>query len=131
MEELRMLLFVYGTLKQGGKYHCYLEEAELVEERAMAKGSLYDTEMGYPAMVLASEGQVEGEIYNVPEVLWPALDYLEDYSGNPEIDLYDKKKIQVEVDGKVVETLAYLAKDKNLLKTPIPTGKWEVSYSAV
>lgn len=124
-----MLLFVYGTLKQGGKYHSYLDEAELVEERALAKGSLYDTGMGYPAMVLSSDCQVEGEIYDIPEVLWPALDYLEDYSGNPEIDLYDKKKIQVEVDGKVVETLAYLAKDEKLLKKQIPTGKWEVRYS--
>ncbi|EGA91224.1 butirosin biosynthesis protein BtrG [Planococcus donghaensis MPA1U2] len=124
-----MLLFVYGTLKQGGKYHCYLDEAELVEKRATAKGSLYDTGMGYPAMVLSSDCQVEGEIYDIPEVLWPALDYLEDYSGNPEMDLYDKKKIQVEVDGKVVETLAYLAKDEKLLKDLIPTGKWEVRYS--
>ncbi|EMF46809.1 Butirosin biosynthesis protein BtrG [Planococcus halocryophilus Or1] len=115
-----MLLFVYGTLKQGGKYHCYLDEAELVEERATAKGSLYDTGMGYPAMVLSKDCQVEGEIYDIPDVLWPALDYLEDYSGNPEIDLYDKKKIQVEVDGKAVETLVYLAKDEKLLKNQSP-----------
>ncbi|ANU21839.1 gamma-glutamylcyclotransferase family protein [Planococcus donghaensis] len=124
-----MLLFVYGTLKQGGKYHCYLDEAELVEERATAKGSLYDTGLGYPAMVLSSDCQVEGEIYDIPDVLWPALDYLEDYSGNPETDLYDKKKISVEVNGKIVETFAYLAKDEQLLKKPIPAGKWEVRYS--
>lgn len=121
-----MLLFVYGTLKQGGKYHCYLEEAELVEEQATAKGSLYDTGMGYPAMTLAGSGQVNGEIYDIPDVLWPALDYLEDYAGNPETDLYEKVTIEVEAGGKSMETVVYMAKDKKLLKEHIPTGTWKV-----
>lgn len=123
-----MLLFAYGTLKRGGKYHCYLEEAELVEEQATAKGSLYDTGMGYPAMILAGSGQVEGEIYEIPDVLWPALDFLEDYSGNPETDLYDKVTIKVEAGGKSLETVVYIAKDEKLLKEQIPTGTWDVAY---
>lgn len=41
-----MLLFVYGTLKTGGKYHFYLEEASLKAEWAIATGSLYDTGFG-------------------------------------------------------------------------------------
>ncbi|MDQ0429179.1 gamma-glutamylcyclotransferase (GGCT)/AIG2-like uncharacterized protein YtfP [Planomicrobium stackebrandtii] len=126
-----MLLFAYGTLKRGGKYHCYLEEAELVEEHATAKGSLYDTGLGYPAMALAGSGQVEGEVYEIPDVLWPALDYLEDYSGNPEKDLYDKVAIEVEASGKVMETVVYIAKDEKLLKEQIPTGKWDVAYSVI
>ena len=126
-----MLLFAYGTLKQGGKYHCYLEEAELVEEQATAKGTLYDTGMGYPAMVLSDSGQVEGEIYEIPDVLWPALDYLEDYSGNSETDLYEKVTITVQAGNKTLETLVYLAKDEKLLKQQIPTGTWDVVHSVV
>lgn len=126
-----MLLFAYGTLKQGGKYHCYLEEAELVEEQATAKGILYDTGMGYPAMVLSDNGQVEGEIYEIPDVLWPALDYLEDYSGNPETDLYEKVTITVQAGSETLETLVYLAKDEKLLKQQIPTGTWAVAHSIV
>ena len=126
-----MLLFAYGTLKQGGKYHCYLEEAELVEEQAIAKGILYDTGMGYPAMVSSDSEQVEGEIYEIPDVLWPALDYLEDYSGDPETDLYEKVTITVQAGNKTLETLVYLAKDEKLLKQQIPTGTWDVAHSVV
>ncbi|MDN3427146.1 gamma-glutamylcyclotransferase [Microbacterium sp. APC 3898] len=126
-----MLLFAYGTLKQGGKYHCYLEEAELVEEQATAKGTLYDTGMGYPAMVLSDNGQVEGEIYEIPDVLWPALDYLEDYSGNPETDLYEKVTITVQAGSETLETLVYLAKDEKILKQQISTGTWDVVHSVV
>lgn len=126
-----MLLFAYGTLKRGGKYHDYLEEAELVEERAIAKGTLYDTGMGYPALVLSGTNPVEGEIYDIPDVLWPALDYLEDYSGNPEKDLYDKVTIQVESESNVYETIVYMAKDKKLLKKQIASGTWEIAHSVV
>ena len=126
-----MLLFAYGTLKQGGKYHCYLEEAELVEERATAKGILYDTGMGYPAMILSDSGQIEGEVYEIPDVLWPALDFLEDYSGNPETDMYDKVTVEVEVGNKSMETIVYIAKSEKLLKERIETGKWDITQSAV
>lgn len=124
-----MLLFAYGTLKQGGKYHCYLEEAELVEEQATAKGTLYDTGMGYPAMVRSDAGQIEGEVYEIPDVLWPALDYLEDCSGNPETDLYDKVTIEVKAGSKSLETIVYVAKDDKLLKKQIHTGKWDIAHS--
>ncbi|ANU09374.1 butirosin biosynthesis protein BtrG [Planococcus antarcticus DSM 14505] len=123
-----MLLFAYGTLKQGGKYHCYLEEAELVEEQAMGKGTLYDTGMGYPAMVLSGTDQIEGEIYDIPDVLWPALDYLEDYSGDPKTDLYDKVTIEAKASNHSFETIAYIAKDEKLLKQQISTGKWKVLH---
>lgn len=126
-----MLLFAYGTLKRGGKYHCYLEEAELVEEQATAKGILYDTGMGYPAMILSDSGQIEGEVYDIPDVLWPALDYLEDYSGNPEKDIYDKVMIKVAVGNKSLETIVYIAKNEKLLEEQIPTGKWDTAHSAV
>ena len=126
-----MLLFAYGTLKQGGKYHCYLEEAELVEEQATAKGILYDTGMGYPAMVLSDAGRIEGEVYDIPEVLWPALDYLEDYSGNPETDLYDKVMIEVTSGNRSLETIVYIAKDEKLLKEQIKTGKWDIAHSVI
>ncbi|MGH2316130.1 gamma-glutamylcyclotransferase family protein [Planococcus sp. SE5232] len=126
-----MLLFAYGTLKQGGKYHCYLEEAELVEEQATAKGILYDTGMGYPAMVLSDSGQIEGEVYDIPDVLWPALDFLEEYSGNPETDMYDKVTVEVEAGNHSMETIVYIAKSEKLLKERIETGKWESTHSAV
>lgn len=123
-----MLLFVYGTLKTGGKYHSYLEEASLKAERATAAGTLYDTELGYPAMSLEGTGQIHGEVYDIPEVLWPALDFLEDCTGDEATDLYEKSVIPVEVNGEMLEATVYLAKDKGLLKKKITSGIWEIVY---
>jgi gamma-glutamylcyclotransferase (GGCT)/AIG2-like uncharacterized protein YtfP len=121
-----MLLFVYGTLKRGGKYHDYLEEAELVAEHAVAKGEIYDTGLGYPAMVLTGNGEVQGEVYDIPEELWPAIDYLEDYTGDSATDLFDKVEIEVEAGSKALKAVVYIAKTEAQLKEKVETGNWNV-----
>lgn len=123
-----MLLFVYGTLKRGGKYHTYLEEANLVAEQATAKGALYDTGLGYPAFSLAGGGDVVGEVYDIPDVLWPALDFLEDCVGE-ESDLYGKKTLTVQTENGPVEAVVYMARQQDLLKTKISSGNWEIVYA--
>jgi gamma-glutamylcyclotransferase (GGCT)/AIG2-like uncharacterized protein YtfP len=124
-----MKLFVYGSLKKGGKYHFYLEEATLVAEHAVAKGVLYDSGLGYPAVVLSGTGNITGEIYDIPDELWPALDDLEGYTGGAETDLFDKLVTTVEVAGEPVEAVIYVAKDKKLLNSIIPGGIWDVSQT--
>ena len=121
-----MLLFVYGTLKEGGKYHCYLGEAALVAEHATAKGTLYDTGMGYPAMVKTAQGEIQGQVYDIPEELWPAIDDLEGYAAQAETDLFDKQTAEVFVNGEVMETIVYVANAKGLLKEKVESGIWDV-----
>lgn len=123
-----MLLFVYGTLKRGGKYHAYLEEANLVAEHASAKGTLYDTELGYPAFSLAGNDDITGEVYDIPDVLWPALDFLEDCVGE-ESDLYEKKILTVQTENGSAEAVVYIARHQDLLKTKISSGNWEIAYA--
>ncbi|MGK7377243.1 gamma-glutamylcyclotransferase family protein [Planococcus sp. 1R117A] len=124
-----MLLFVYGTLKRGGKYHDYLGEAELVAEHAVAKGELYDTGLGYPAMTLSEQGEIHGEVYYIPKELWPAIDYLEDYTGGAATDLFNKVTIEVETEGKVLQSAVYIAASENLLKRKLETGNWDVAVT--
>ena len=121
-----MFLFVYGTLKQGGKYHCYLGEAALVAEHATAKGTLYDSGMGYPAMALSEENEIQGEVYDIPEELWPAIDDLEGYTGGAAGDLFDKIEIAVDAAGETLNAIVYIAKDQALLKKKMATGVWDV-----
>ena len=121
-----MLLFVYGTLKEGGKYHCYLGEAALVAEHATAKGTLYDTGMGYPAMVKAAQGEIQGQVYDIPEELWPAIDDLEGYAAQAETDLFDKQTTEVYANGELMETIVYVANAKGLLKEKVESGVWDV-----
>ncbi|WP_271854289.1 gamma-glutamylcyclotransferase family protein [Planococcus maritimus] len=124
-----MYLFAYGTLKRGGKYHFYLEEAELVEEHVTISGSLYDTGLGYPALELAGDDVIQGELYDIPDVLWPAINDLEDYTGNAKTDMYDRLTIDVETKRGTKQAIVYTAKAERLLKEYISEGIWDVERS--
>ena len=65
-------LFVYGSLKADGSAHDLLDGA-----LAEADGTLDQVELsvhdGYP-MLRSGSAQLRGEVYRIPESLWPALD---------------------------------------------------------
>ena len=65
-------LFVYGSLKAGGSAHHLLQKA-LAEVEGVLNQVELSVRDGYPMLRAGSE-QVRGEIYRVPEALWPALD---------------------------------------------------------
>jgi gamma-glutamylcyclotransferase (GGCT)/AIG2-like uncharacterized protein YtfP len=126
-----MYLFAYGTLKRGGKYHFYLEEAQLVAEHVTTTGRLYDTGLGYPALALSGDDVISGELYDIPDVLWPAINDLEDYTGNAETDLYDRLTVNIETVHGMKSAIIYTAKAQHLLKEYIPEGVWDVERSFV
>ncbi len=84
-------------------------------------GTLYDIRGAYPALVLAGEGEVEGEVWRCPPEVILALD---DYEGVP-TGLY--RRVRVEVQG--VECWTYVAgRGLATYLTPdrvIPSGRWE------
>ena len=69
-------LFVYGSLKADGSAHHLLDGA-----LAEAEGSLDQVELsvhdGYP-MRGSGSALVQGEVYKIPDSLWPALDAWEE-----------------------------------------------------
>ena len=73
-----MKLFVNGELMQGLSMHESLRGAEFVGEACTAPVyRLFSVDNRYPAMVRAENYEqgyaVRGEIYDVPEVMWPNL----------------------------------------------------------
>ena len=64
-------LFVYGSLKAGGSAHLLLNGA-----LAEAGGTLEHVDLiefdAYP-MLRAGSARVDGEVYRIPDSLWPAL----------------------------------------------------------
>jgi gamma-glutamylcyclotransferase (GGCT)/AIG2-like uncharacterized protein YtfP len=50
-DHLSVPVFVYGTLKRGGRYHAYCRGGLMVAE-ARVEGVLYDLLEGYPALVV-------------------------------------------------------------------------------
>jgi gamma-glutamylcyclotransferase (GGCT)/AIG2-like uncharacterized protein YtfP len=69
-------LFVYGTLRAGGSADELLAGCDRVAQATVA-GTLYDIDGQYPALVLAGQGRVEGEVWRCPVDRLPALDAYE------------------------------------------------------
>lgn len=70
-------IFVYGTLRRGGNAESVLEGAERLGA-ATVQGFLYDTDNGFPALVLGGGGRVHGEIWRCAS---PLLWRLDEYEG--------------------------------------------------
>ncbi len=75
-----VLLFLYGTLKKGGRLHHYISGsgAIYIKDIRVPCSRLVDTGNGYPALVESHENdKVEGELWVVPEELLDTLDVVE------------------------------------------------------
>ena len=96
MNSASILLFVYGTLKTGGRYHCLLENGN-VRFRGKAvtreKFIMYERD-GIPYVSRKrSLSRIEGEVYEVDEETLICLDDLE---GHPR--WYKREEVDVELD---------------------------------
>lgn len=76
MTDSRILVFVYGTLRQGGSNHFRMAGCDFVESGTV-RGRLYRIDW-YPGLVLDSAGDViEGEVFAVEAEQLPELDNFE------------------------------------------------------
>ncbi len=95
-------VFVYGTLKPGGRYHVRFCGKYLTEQiPAMVRGRLYDFfQLGYPAMTVG-EDWVKGYLLkfvqpaNVCVEILQGLDRLEGYS--PELPDFENEYLRCEL----------------------------------
>ena len=123
-------VFVYGTLKKGGRFHSVLESSEYIGKGETGPDfELYDTKAGYPAVKLGGNTKISGEIYNVDKDTLSKLDYIE---GHP--DFYERKKTYVvELDtaltnGILVHTCLIYYLDSDRIQThytKVGSGVWE------
>jgi gamma-glutamylcyclotransferase (GGCT)/AIG2-like uncharacterized protein YtfP len=66
-------LFVYGTLMPGRLRWPHVADAVAARRPATVTGTLYDTGNGYPALVLAGRGLVEGWLLGFRATGAPAI----------------------------------------------------------
>ena len=91
-ESVMELLFVYGTLRPGGRAQDMMNEFRYVG-RARVRGKLY-TLGWYPGLVLGEEGEVTGDVYEVPVSAFEQLDHYEGCaSTSPEPHEYQRRKV--------------------------------------
>jgi pyruvate carboxylase len=108
-------LFVYGTLRKeaGNELHKFIEKNADYEGIATCQGKLYMLEEeGYPALV-SSDNQADkvvGELYklNSPIKLLAILDEYEEYFAGDNVNsIFIRNTIEVDFEGKKVESYAY------------------------
>ncbi|MCX2824816.1 branched-chain alpha-keto acid dehydrogenase [Bacillus pseudomycoides] len=117
-------VFVYGTLRKQQANAHYLHEATCIAEEAWTHGKLFDTNQGYPAMILSSDNKVYGEVYEVSDEILKKLDELEEYTGNPEKDLYDRITQTIYFEDRSIGAYVYIAQNDGMLQRLIITGDW-------
>ncbi len=128
-------VFVYGTLKPGGRYwpeFCAGKVDEAVP--AKVRGKLYDLHVGYPGLRLSGEGWVQGYVLHFRhEADFLRLDELEGY--HPHRPYHENEYIRLKVaaftpEGKSMgEVWAYEITEgmlEQLKGTRIPAGDWPV-----
>lgn len=97
-------VFVYGTLKPGGRYHRRYCETYLTEAiPALVKGRLYDfPALGYPGMT-AGEDWVKGYLLKfvqdkaICREILQRLDHLEGYREDLSAEMNDYQRVSVQV----------------------------------
>ena len=114
-------LFVYGSLRSGGTASELMRGCQLVGP-AEVSGTLYDIDGHLPALVLAGQGTVRGEVWRCPVDRLLVLDAYE----RVEDSLF--RRAGVEVDGRGCWTYVAGAALAPQLKAArrIESGEWAV-----
>ena len=94
-------VFVYGTLMKGETNHRYLENSTYLGTTLIEGYEMYD--VGWYPAIIAGDGLVVGEVYQVPKSDMPAIDRLEG-----EGHLYAKKCQRVILNGKPTFAFVYV-----------------------
>lgn len=74
-------IFVYGTLKRGyGNWNHFLNKPEVkfLGEDTL-KGFTMVSLGGFPGVIYGGEGEIHGEVYEIPDDVSRSIDYLEGY----------------------------------------------------
>lgn len=115
------LLFIYGTLRRGGRAQYMMADAEYIGQ-ATSLGRLVHVDQ-YPGLIRDSESLVKGELYLVDEVLMKKLDQYEGCNENP--PLYRAEKVDVLLDdGERFSAITYVFQQLRDHHERIECGDW-------
>jgi gamma-glutamylcyclotransferase (GGCT)/AIG2-like uncharacterized protein YtfP len=121
---MKRRIFVYGTLKRGGRYAHFLKGQAFVGEAQTAPVYRMVDAGSYPGMHAAKKNgtSIQGEVWEVDEDSRARLDELEDVSGG-EYELV-KVKLLAPFDAQEVFTYLFLRADETM---PDAGTNWDVS----
>ena len=129
----KILLFTYGSLLNGMSRHHILERASA---RFMGittvSASLHTFNWSWPFLVLnpGNNLQVKGEVYEIRNELIEVLDQIEGYKPNREGNLFERRVIEIDLNGKKATAIVYEGGRELLSSTStfIQSGDWKAAY---
>jgi gamma-glutamylcyclotransferase (GGCT)/AIG2-like uncharacterized protein YtfP len=110
-------LFVYGTLLPGESNHGHLEGASSLGPARTGPGFALVDLGPFPGLLEGGEGWVTGELFAVPEALWPALDRLE---GHPHFFV----RTPLVLEGGFAAEAYFIRRERAALRKVIAGGDW-------
>ncbi|MET4238598.1 gamma-glutamylcyclotransferase family protein [Bradyrhizobium sp. RT10b] len=129
-------VFVYGTLKRGQGNFGRLEAATFCGD-AVTVAKYWMLDGGFPVVLELPEGEeghpVKGEVFEVNDAELADLDRLEGYRGEGRHNMYDRKIVEVQIEGgPVAQVFMYIGagrwgdrRNANHMKGPSAAGQLE------
>lgn len=111
-------VFVYGTLKKGGRYHHLLEDSEFLGDDDTVDSYTLRSLGPFPGVTLESCIKIKGELYSINENILKKLDILEGYPH-----FYNRIIIGLESGNNA--WMYYLTDSEEYITCPIiESGEW-------
>jgi gamma-glutamylcyclotransferase (GGCT)/AIG2-like uncharacterized protein YtfP len=125
-----MKIFVYGTLKVGGRLSQPFNEVRRSVVPATVKGTMYSVHGSYPAVVLSGDTEIKGELhqYDVETgSVLKHLDAIEGYRPDDKLNLYNRVEVEVTTaGGKSVKAMMYVFNRSTSGLERLAGGYWPV-----
>lgn len=122
-------VFVYGTLKVGGRFAKRFDDVRVNVKPGTVKGTMFDINKSFPGLILEGDTEITGEVheYEDAEAVERSLDRIEGYSGpDSKHNLYNKAEVEVDTpDGTETCKVYVFAKEVSHFDK-VETGIWEL-----
>lgn len=121
-------VFVYGTLKVGGRFSKLVAKFRHNSKSATTTGTMFSVSGDYPALILAGDTTILGELHEYDDEAFPILNRIEGYRGpnNPN-NLYNLEEIEVTLtDGAKDRALVYTFAENTTNLSIVENGCWPI-----
>lgn len=127
-DEPKLKVFVYGTLKVGGRFAVRFDKFRTSTKVGKIKGTMFNIFDSFPGVILKGDTVIKGEIHEYVNAknIESQLDLIEGYKEGHDNNLYNKRKVMAITEDGEEECIMYeFARDTTNVKK-VETGEWVI-----
>lgn len=134
MSENTLRVFVYGTLKEGGRFASCFDSRRLSVKEGAINGSMFSVSGAYPAVIFGGDSIIHGEVHEFADDdakdVQNHMDGIEGFVEGRDGNLYNRITVDIQVGDELIEceTYEYNSELEALKKRmkQIEDGTWEI-----